>query len=81
MRYVSGSVALGAADKKLADMRTEFDRWRPLSISTDGAFGDNASLAGFPASPKQHRLLIDQTKTSGSDQSPGRRDRSNARPQ
>ena len=49
LRFVAGSVALGAADEKLADMRNEFDRWRQLSIGTDGTFGDNASLAGFVA--------------------------------
>jgi NAD(P)-dependent dehydrogenase (short-subunit alcohol dehydrogenase family) len=49
LRFVAGSVALGAAEEKLADMRNEFDRWRQLSMSTDGTFGDNASLASFVA--------------------------------
>lgn len=49
LRFVAGSVALGAADEKLADMRHEFDRWRQLSMSTDGTFGDNANLASFVA--------------------------------
>jgi NAD(P)-dependent dehydrogenase (short-subunit alcohol dehydrogenase family) len=49
LRFVAGSVALGAAEQKLADMRNEFDRWRQLSKSTDGTFGDNASLASFAA--------------------------------
>jgi NAD(P)-dependent dehydrogenase (short-subunit alcohol dehydrogenase family) len=49
LRFVAGSVALGAAEAKLADMRNEFDRWRQLSMSTDGTFGDNANLAGFVA--------------------------------
>lgn len=49
MRFVAGSIALGAADQKLADVRSEFERWRLLSISTDGTFSDNASLAGFAA--------------------------------
>ena len=49
LRFVAGSVALGAADAKLADMRNEFDRWRQLSMSTDGTFSDNANLASFVA--------------------------------
>ena len=49
LRFVAGSVALGAADQKLADMRNEFDRWRQLSMSTDGTFGDNASVASIVA--------------------------------
>jgi NAD(P)-dependent dehydrogenase (short-subunit alcohol dehydrogenase family) len=49
LRFVAGSVALGAADQKLADMRNEFDRWRQLSISTDGTFADNASVASIVA--------------------------------
>jgi NAD(P)-dependent dehydrogenase (short-subunit alcohol dehydrogenase family) len=49
LRFVAGSVALSAAEEKLADMRNEFDRWRQLSTSTDGTFGDNASLASFVA--------------------------------
>jgi NAD(P)-dependent dehydrogenase (short-subunit alcohol dehydrogenase family) len=49
LRFVAGSVALGAAEQKLADMRDEFDRWRQLSRSTDGTFGDNANLASFVA--------------------------------
>ena len=49
LRFVAGSVALGAADAKLADMRNEFDRWRRLSMSTDGTFSDNANLASFVA--------------------------------
>jgi NAD(P)-dependent dehydrogenase (short-subunit alcohol dehydrogenase family) len=49
LRFVAGSVALSAAEEKLADMHNEFDRWHQLSISTDGTFDDNASLAGFVA--------------------------------
>jgi NAD(P)-dependent dehydrogenase (short-subunit alcohol dehydrogenase family) len=49
MRFVTGSVALRAADEKLADMRNEFDHWQKLSVSTDGTFDDNANLASFAA--------------------------------
>ena len=36
MRFLAGSVALKAADEKLAGMRGEIEQWRNLSISTDG---------------------------------------------
>jgi NAD(P)-dependent dehydrogenase (short-subunit alcohol dehydrogenase family) len=35
MRFVAGSIAIDAADAKLAAMRTEFDLWRRLGVSTD----------------------------------------------
>jgi len=35
MRFVAGSIAVDAADAKLAAMRTEFDLWRRLGVSTD----------------------------------------------
>jgi NAD(P)-dependent dehydrogenase (short-subunit alcohol dehydrogenase family) len=38
MRFIAGSVALSAAEQKLAAMRAELDRWRQLSASTDGEF-------------------------------------------
>lgn len=56
LRFLAGSVAVGAADEKLASMRNEFDRWRQLSISTDGSFGDSAnvnSILGQLISPER----------------------------
>jgi NAD(P)-dependent dehydrogenase (short-subunit alcohol dehydrogenase family) len=46
MRFLAGSVALSAAEQKLAAMRTELDRWRQLSASTDGEFS-SMSAAGL----------------------------------
>jgi NAD(P)-dependent dehydrogenase (short-subunit alcohol dehydrogenase family) len=46
LRFVAGSVALNAAEEKLAAMRTEFEKWRKLSVSTDGDYTDS-SLGGF----------------------------------
>jgi NAD(P)-dependent dehydrogenase (short-subunit alcohol dehydrogenase family) len=39
LRFTAGSPALGRLDAKLADMRAEIDRWRQLSMSTDGGYG------------------------------------------
>jgi NAD(P)-dependent dehydrogenase (short-subunit alcohol dehydrogenase family) len=38
MRFLAGSVAVDAAEQKLAGMRAELDEWRQLSASTDGEF-------------------------------------------
>ena len=38
MRFIAGSVAVNAADAKLAGMRAELDSWRQLSVSTDGNY-------------------------------------------
>jgi NAD(P)-dependent dehydrogenase (short-subunit alcohol dehydrogenase family) len=35
LRFVAGSIAVDAISAKLADMRTELERWRPLSVATD----------------------------------------------
>jgi hypothetical protein len=35
MRFVARSIAIDAAGAKLAAMRTEFDLWRHLGVSTD----------------------------------------------
>lgn len=40
LRFLAGAFAVNTADAKLAAMRTEFDRWRGLAVSTDG---DNAA--------------------------------------
>ena len=61
-RFLAGSIALSAASEKLAGMREEFDRWRQLSVSTDGDFND-ASLGGMMAQ-------IDQSGARGGDSSP-----------
>lgn len=39
MRFIAGTIAVDAADAKLADMRAELDSWRRLSLSTDGNYG------------------------------------------
>jgi NAD(P)-dependent dehydrogenase (short-subunit alcohol dehydrogenase family) len=46
MRFLAGSVAVTAAEEKLATMRTEFEKWRRLSVGTDGDYTDS-SLGGF----------------------------------
>jgi hypothetical protein len=38
MRFIAGSVAVNAADAKLAGMQAELDRWRALSVATDGDY-------------------------------------------
>jgi NAD(P)-dependent dehydrogenase (short-subunit alcohol dehydrogenase family) len=38
MRFVAGSIAVNAADAKLAGARAELDSWRQLSVSTDGDY-------------------------------------------
>lgn len=40
LRFLAGAIAVNTADDKLAGMRTELDRWRPLSLSTDGDLCD-----------------------------------------
>ena len=37
-RFIAGSFAVDAADAKLEDMLAELDRWRNLSVSTDGNY-------------------------------------------
>ena len=41
MRFLAGSIALSAAEEKLATMGVELNNWRPLSVSTDGLFGNS----------------------------------------
>jgi hypothetical protein len=38
MRFIAGSMAVDAADAKLAGMRAELDCWWHLSVSTDGNY-------------------------------------------
>ena len=38
MRFVAGSIAFDSIRAKLADMQTELEHWRPLSIGTDGEY-------------------------------------------
>jgi NAD(P)-dependent dehydrogenase (short-subunit alcohol dehydrogenase family) len=38
MRFLAGSIAVEAADAKLAGMRAELDHWRKLSVGTDGNY-------------------------------------------
>jgi NAD(P)-dependent dehydrogenase (short-subunit alcohol dehydrogenase family) len=46
MRFLAGTVAFNAAEEKLAGMRAEFEKWKKLSMSTDGDYTDS-SLGGF----------------------------------
>lgn len=46
MRFLAGSVALTAAEQKLAGMREEFDKWQDLSASADGDFS-STDIAGL----------------------------------
>jgi hypothetical protein len=46
MRFLAGSIAVTAAEQKLAGMREELDKWRKLSASTDGEFS-STSVAGL----------------------------------
>lgn len=39
MRFLAGSIAVNAAEAKLAGMLVELDAWRPLAVSTDGSYG------------------------------------------
>jgi len=38
LRFVAGSIAVDSISAKLVDMQTEIDRWRPLSVGTDGRY-------------------------------------------
>jgi NAD(P)-dependent dehydrogenase (short-subunit alcohol dehydrogenase family) len=38
MRFLAGTIAVQAAEEKLAGMRAEIDPWRQLSIGTDGNY-------------------------------------------
>jgi NAD(P)-dependent dehydrogenase (short-subunit alcohol dehydrogenase family) len=38
MRFIAGSMAVNAADAKLAGMLAELERWRELSVGTDGHY-------------------------------------------
>jgi NAD(P)-dependent dehydrogenase (short-subunit alcohol dehydrogenase family) len=49
LRFLAGSVAVSAAEAKLAGMREEFDRWRQLSVSTDGNYSDSAGIGSMMA--------------------------------
>lgn len=38
LRFLAGSIAVTAAEAKLTSMRAEFEKWRELSVGTDGDF-------------------------------------------
>ena len=38
LRFIAGSIAINAADAKLASMQAEIDLWREVSVSTDGSY-------------------------------------------
>ncbi|SOE95530.1 NADP-dependent 3-hydroxy acid dehydrogenase YdfG [Burkholderia sp. D7] len=38
MRFIAGSVAVNAAEAKLAGMQAELNHWRPRSVATDGDY-------------------------------------------
>jgi hypothetical protein len=51
MRFLAGSIAVRAAEEKLAGMRAEIERWRQLSLGTDGNFA-SANVEGLLAQIK-----------------------------
>ena len=51
LRFLAGSIAVQAAEEKLAGMRAEIERWRQLSLGTDGNFA-NANVEGLLAQIK-----------------------------
>jgi NAD(P)-dependent dehydrogenase (short-subunit alcohol dehydrogenase family) len=51
MRFLAGAIAVQAAEDKLAGMRAEIDRWRQLSVGTDGNYA-TADAAGLLAQIK-----------------------------
>ena len=51
MRFLAGTIAVQAAEEKLAGMRAEIDRWRQLSIGTDGNYAQT-DAAGLIAQIK-----------------------------
>src|SRR5262249_10906991 len=51
LRFLAGSIAVQAAEEKLAGMRAEIERWRQLSVGTDGNFA-NANVEGLLAQIK-----------------------------
>lgn len=40
LRFVAGDIAWTALDRKLGSMKAEIDRWRDLSLGTDGDYAD-----------------------------------------
>ncbi|MGV7240854.1 oxidoreductase [Caballeronia sp. M23-90] len=38
LRFIAGSIAVNAADAKLAAMQAELNQWRDVSVSTDGTY-------------------------------------------
>ena len=51
IRFLAGTIAVQAAEEKLAGMRAEIDRWRQLSIGTDGNYAQT-DAAGLIAQIK-----------------------------
>ena len=51
MRFLAGSLAVGAADEELAGMRSELAGWRGLSVSTDGS-RESADVEALMGQPK-----------------------------
>jgi NAD(P)-dependent dehydrogenase (short-subunit alcohol dehydrogenase family) len=51
MRFLAGTIAVQAAEEKLAGMRAEIDRWRQLSVATEGDYA-NADAQGLIAQIK-----------------------------
>jgi hypothetical protein len=46
MRFLAGSIAVSAAEQKLTAVRAELEKWRQLSVGTDGEF-PSTSAAGL----------------------------------
>ena len=49
LRFVAGSIAVGAFDAKLEEMRAEFEQWRQLGVATDGDYATKVTaIPGLP---------------------------------
>ena len=44
MRFVAGALAWTVLDNKLSGMKAEIDRWRELSLGTDGNYADALTM-------------------------------------
>lgn len=51
MRFLAGAIAVHAAEEKLVGMRAEIERWRQLSVGTDGNYA-TSDAAGLIAQIK-----------------------------
>src|SRR5215469_5532900 len=66
LRFLAGAVAVSTVEAKLASMRAELDRWRQLSLSTDGNFGEagiiGSVMAQIASTDREGRTSTPATK-------------------